>query len=1024
MKKCILLFLFCGFFLHGSGISFDSKGRLVCDGFASGLLIRDHKWNCFTQHQQGKDLKSVKQGNSTVYTCKLQEFEMTQRVTPLAENRWKLRVDLKAAAPVKCNGIYWQVNPFVGLAENSWVQLNRSMIRFPEKLTPGFDRQHYGVRKMVLPLHSGFLQFDFPQPIQVKTEDLRRWKIQSFDIRLHTTPHKGELTAAAFEAEVSFVPYQVQALSLKAGSSASKVKKYHYIPFFTDTLLKLQKGKSSSDITLPGDSCKLYLLSSSSVPAGRVAGLVEFTLANGKKQTQKVIAGEGVQASDLLPEEKGSVFISEYAVPAAAGSVRLIGMDGVFAIGGLAATAQNIPFRKENSDYTLKLGEDWRRIEHKQDIVSGSALDFSSIALDAPAGKYGRLVVKGEHFEFAGRPGKPVRFYGTNLCFSSCFPTRAQADIMADRLAKQGFNAVRLHHFDQLLFPKGAKNTVEPDESQLRKMDYLVAALKKKGIYVTLDLYTIRIPLAGELAAYPEGMKKYGIQEYKLAVLLFREVREHFKRFIRNFLTRKNTVTGMTYAADPVFTHISVLNENNPNRHYGRASSIFKAQLEKSLREYCRRNGITLNDENRAAVTFDMLNDCYREYWQDINRFLRQLGVKAPLAEQNFMREPKLIETRVLYEYVDNHLYWDHPNFGGKDWNLPLYFTNECAVSYRLSIPKGLANSRLFGRPYTVTEYNSCYPNSFRAEAGIIYSAMAAYQDWAAIYSFDYADSLGRMFGKGTKRLRIFDICNDPPRLFSNYIGAALYLRGDVRPASDVYPVAVSAKSGAFDMIKYPEEAEDLALIGKTGSLPVKDGKLAEPLPPRSKKIANLCGVLQNPPLASFVPTEQAPKKLYVSDTGELRADFRDNSYLVVTPGTEAAVFQEGRSIAGKNLKAVSRKHPGVIGAITLNGNSFADTSRVLFLHLTDCKQENSVYDSKKLSVLKNYGNLEQQIIARGICDVELTLSPGNWKVYALDFDGTRLGTVAAKNSGGKIRFTADTFYGKDKSVFAYEIIK
>ena len=41
-----------------------------------------------------------------------------------------------------------------------------------------------------------------------------------------------------------------------------------------------------------------------------------------------------------------------------------------------------------------------------------------------------------------------MRFYGVNLCFSAHYITHEQADRLAERLARLGYNAVRLHHYE------------------------------------------------------------------------------------------------------------------------------------------------------------------------------------------------------------------------------------------------------------------------------------------------------------------------------------------------------------------------------------------------------------------------------------------------------------------------------------------------------------------------------------------------------------------------------------------------
>ena len=67
-------------------------------------------------------------------------------------------------------------------------------------------------------------------------------------------------------------------------------------------------------------------------------------------------------------------------------------------------------------------------------------------------------------------------------------------------------------------------------------MDYLIAACKKRGIYVTLDLYCSRIVSDREL---PEVFHPVGHWNYKNAVYLVDSARENFLAFAKNFMTHK-----------------------------------------------------------------------------------------------------------------------------------------------------------------------------------------------------------------------------------------------------------------------------------------------------------------------------------------------------------------------------------------------------------------------------------------------------------------------------------------------------
>lgn len=152
-----------------------------------------------------------------------------------------------------------------------------------------------------------------------------------------------------------------------------------------------------------------------------------------------------------------------------------------------------------------------------------------------------------------------MRFYGANLCFRANYLSREQADLLAERLSRIGYNAIRFHHYDRDIVKQLPANSTTADPENLDKLDYLVYALKQRGIYITTDLYTIRTRKPGEFKSIPELEE---MNDYKLAAMLLPEVRENLKTFARLLFTHRNPYTGLTWAEDPVFIGISLLNEN------------------------------------------------------------------------------------------------------------------------------------------------------------------------------------------------------------------------------------------------------------------------------------------------------------------------------------------------------------------------------------------------------------------------------------------------------------------------------
>ncbi|HEX2948593.1 MAG TPA: hypothetical protein VHV83_03340, partial [Armatimonadota bacterium] len=102
---------------------------------------------------------------------------------------------------------------------------------------------------------------------------------------------------------------------------------------------------------------------------------------------------------------------------------------------------------------TVTANKDWLPYDGKFDVVPGSALDFTNISpRHTPAGKYGRVIATNDgKLAFENQPKTQARFCGVNLCFSAQYLTHEQADMLATRLQRLGYTAVRFHHYENYL---------------------------------------------------------------------------------------------------------------------------------------------------------------------------------------------------------------------------------------------------------------------------------------------------------------------------------------------------------------------------------------------------------------------------------------------------------------------------------------------------------------------------------------------------------------------------------------------
>ena len=201
----------------------------------------------------------------------------------------------------------------------------------------------------------------------------------------------------------------------------------------------------------------------------------------------------------------------------------------------------------------------WPPFHHPWEAPKDAVAD-AGFLLDAPAGKHGRVVVRDGHlaFEEAGR----VRFWATNLSGEGGCPPKEVTPRLADRLAKFGFNLARFHGLDSTwgnaLFPRKAATTQEFDPAQLDRLDFIVAELVKRGIYVNLNLHVARRFTPGD------GLPETEFLGYaKYCVLFNPRMIELQKDFARTLLTHRNPYTGKTYAEDPAVIIVELTNENS-----------------------------------------------------------------------------------------------------------------------------------------------------------------------------------------------------------------------------------------------------------------------------------------------------------------------------------------------------------------------------------------------------------------------------------------------------------------------------
>jgi hypothetical protein len=518
-----------------------------------------------------------------------------------------------------------------------------------------------------------------------------------------------------------------------------------------------------------------------------------------------------------------------------------------------AEAAKKLP---KGPPVTITAGPNWLPLDVSLDVEPGSALDFSTLVpRHAPAGKFGRVVVSPEgKFAFEKR-AVPARFYGVDLCCTAQYLPHALADRLADRLVRLGYNAVRIHHHERWLW--------EPDpgvrwqSDRLDELDYLFAALKRRGIYVTTDLYVSRLVALAEV--YPEtaegkrggtapaagaakqwtfenyyntGPGNFDVQQYKMAVYVNPRAYEDYKKFSRALLEHKNPYTGLRYADDPALAWISLMNEDCPGnfiaglngplrddwqrawnrwltaRHPDRDSLIGAVGVLPDDQDHVRGTVplATISSTTPLGVAFSMfVADVQRDFVQRTRKFLRdELGCRALLSDCNGWTNPVQLQgVRSDFDYVDDHFYVDHPTYLAPTRVPPSRSANVSPIAGGAPGGRRCAFTRVYGKPLTITEFNYCGPGRYRGTSGLLTGAMGALQDWDGLWRHVYSYSRENI--ERPAAMYYFDVAADPLTQAAERAGLCLFLRGDLEPAK--HAVAIDCMPG--DLLASAKTARD-----------------------------------------------------------------------------------------------------------------------------------------------------------------------------------------------------------------------
>jgi len=573
-----------------------------------------------------------------------------------------------------------------------------------------------------------------------------------------------------------------------------------------------------------------------------------------------------------------------------------------------------------------------------------------------------------------------------------------------------GYNAARLHHYDQALIDPADPECVKLDPEKIKQLDYLFHCLKKAGLYVSIDLFSMRKIKPGAL---PGIKRELNAQEYKALVAVDRNAWENWRKFSANLLEHKNEFTGLKWKDDPALFSICIVNEDNIHHSYNTAG----ADIKKIFEEDYRKSGTTKEFS-------EYLTDIGVNAYQKSRDYLRGMGVQAYFTAANAdlsgtSSYGDLQFQRSTFDYVDNHSYWDHGKYDlkSKRWDMD----NRSAVGAGAGSPRDMMTSRIFGRPFMITEFDFCSPNHYRAESGPLIGSYSALQDWDGLFRFC-------LYMNKTPMMH-FAFNADPISFLSEKIGILCFMRRDVASSPVAFPWVYNRNTAS---VSSPYSYAGLCV--RVGG--VREG---ERLPPGSVAYS---GIKTTAETTMFIPDDKSilntllkkniitanggnsTQAVYRSSTGELELRPEEDIFKLTSARSECFILPDGRHMTGSNVTVKNTRSRAVIAVCALDDRPIRQSESMLVFHLTDVQNSNTEFSDQYHNRLMSGGKFPL-LVKKGVAEIVIKSMLSDLKVWALGLDGRRLGNVNVHKNAEGFSFSATTVQSTiNVPVMMYEIGK
>ncbi len=390
----------------------------------------------------------------------------------------------------------------------------------------------------------------------------------------------------------------------------------------------------------------------------------------------------------------------------------------------------------------------------------------------------------------------------------------------------------------------------------------------------------------------------------------------------------------------------------------------------KNIKRIDFKDCVAFSDERVKDIS-EFYITLQNNFYSEMKSYLKDsLHVKAPIIGTNWNVGPADLTTQAQMDYIDNHAYWDHPQFPKEPWSGYDWLINNNAMvkADGGTIPDLFAGTPVVGKPYTVSEYNHAYPNKYQAEALMFTTAYCSFHNADGIMFFDYNSSRDWE----TDKINSYFSINRNPVMMSLSPSCAFAFRNNY-------------------ISKAKETIEINYTAAKVKLLPKEDGGGWAGVSLFPKKLALLHSVrtksFNAAATTDFTALTAFPVNPYKTDTEEITYD-TDGILKINSPKFIGAVgfLNEFQNEQIGNLKVLNADGFAAFDWITLTDDSLSISEKSLFTISTEAQNSGMIWDGEN-TFHDKWGNAPTQVHPIQL-EAELKINADSIRIFPLTAEG------------------------------------